>query len=306
MENISKDKFKIIGIDKKQGEAIARPKVGYWQDAWRRLRGNKIAILALIVLLMIISMTVVGPHINGFEYQEVHPDKMYQTPNAEHWFGTDELGRDVFSRVWQAGRSSMIIGVVGALITTVIGSIYGSIAAYFEGRVDTIMMRIVEILTSIPYLIVVILISVITDSRTIGTLILTLTLTGWTSMARLVRGQMLQIKQQEYIMAAEALGVSPWKIITKHLIPNSLSVILVGITFDIPGFIFAEAFLSYLGLGPQPPATSWGALASAAQQSFTFYPFLLFFPAIMIALTMLSFTLLGDGLRDALDPKLRQ
>lgn len=200
----------------------------------------------------------------------------------------------------------MIIGISGALISTVVGSIYGSIAAYYGGRVDNIMMRIVEVLTSIPYLIVVILISVVTDTRTIGTMILTLTLTGWCGMARLVRGQMLQIKQQEYIMAAEALGVSSWEIIKKHLIPNSLNVIIVAITFDIPGYIFAESFLSYLGLGPQPPATSWGALASAAQQSFVFYPHLLFFPGIMIALTMLSFTLLGDGLRDALDPKLRQ
>ena len=171
---------------------------------------------------------------------------------------------------------------------------------------DNIMMRIVEILASIPYLIVVILLSIILDSKSLGTMLLSLTLTGWTGMSRLVRGQMLQIKQQEYIMASEALGVSPWNIIKKHLIPNSLGVILVAITFDIPGYIFAETFLSYIGLGIQSPDTSWGALASAAQQNFMFYPYQMFFPGLMIALTMLSFTLLGDGLRDALDPKLRQ
>lgn len=306
MESISKDKFRKVGIDKDLGEAMARPRIGYWQDAWRRLKTNKVATLALILLLTIGIMTVIGPHINGFKYEEIDGLKKNLKPNSMHWFGTDELGRDVFSRVWQAGRSSMIIGILGALITTVVGIIYGAFAAYFGGKIDTIMMRIVEVLTSIPYLIVVILISIMVDSRGIGTLILTLTLTGWCGMARLVRGQMLQIKQQEYIMAAEALGVSPWKIIIKHLIPNSLGVVIVAITFSIPNYIFAESFLSYLGLGPQPPATSWGALASAAQSNFVFYPHQLFFPALMIALTMLSFTLLGDGLRDALDPKLRQ
>ena len=306
MENISKDKFRKIGIDSSSGEAMARPRVGYWQDAWRRLRSNKVAMLAIIILFTIGIMTVIGPYINGYKYEEIDSTKMNMKPNGENWFGTDELGRDVFSRVWQAGRTSMIIGIFGAIISTVVGSIYGAVAAYFGGRVDNIMMRIVEILTSIPYLIVVILISIIAESRDIWTLLLTLTLTGWCGMARLVRGQMLQIKQQEYIMAAEALGVKPWKIITKHLIPNSLGIVIVAITFDIPGYIFAESFLSYIGLGPQPPATSWGALASAAQQNFIFYPHQLFFPALMIALTMLSFTLLGDGLRDALDPKLRQ
>lgn len=307
MENvITQDKFKHIGPDPSMGDELARPRVSYWQDAWRRLKTNKVAMVAIVVLFLILVMTIVGPHINGFKYEVMDPTKVNGKPNSTHWFGTDELGRDIFSRVWQAGRSSMIIGLVGAFISTVVGSIYGAFAAYKGGKIDNIMMRIVEVLTSIPYLIVVIIISIVIDSRGIGTLILTLTLTGWCGMARLVRGQMLQLKQQEFIMAAEALGVSPWKIIRKHLIPNSLSVVIVAITFDIPGYIFAESFLSYLGLGPQPPATSWGALASAAQQKFIFYPYQLFFPALMIALTMLSFTLLGDGLRDALDPKLRQ
>lgn len=168
------------------------------------------------------------------------------------------------------------------------------------------MMRIVEVLLSIPYLIIVILISVVTDSKSLGTMLVALTLTGWCGIARLVRGQMLQLKSQEYVLAANALGVAPIKIILKHMIPNTIGMIIVAITFDIPGYIFSEAFLSYVGLGIQPPSTSWGALASAAQQNFMFYPYQLLFPALMIALTMLSFTLLGDGLRDALDPKLRK
>lgn len=306
MEGISKDKFRKVGIDISTGETMARPRMGYWQDAWRRLKTNKVAMIAIVILTTIMIMTVIGPHINGFKYSDIDASKINVKPNTEHWFGTDELGRDVFSRVWQAGRVSIIIGIFGAFISTIVGCIYGAIAAYHGGRIDNIMMRVVEVLTSIPYLIVVILISIATDSRSLGTLLLSLTLTGWCGMARLVRGQMLQIKQQEYIMAAEALGVSPWKIITKHLIPNSLGIVIVAITFDIPGYIFAETFLSYIGLGIQPPSTSWGALASAAQQNFIFYPHQLFFPSLMIALTMLSFTLLGDGLRDALDPKLRQ
>lgn len=306
MDSISKDRFKKVGLDNKDTEIIARPKMTYAQDAWRRLKTNKVAILSVIILLTIVLMTMIGPKMSGYDYTSMDSSMINQSPSSSHWFGTDELGRDIFARVWQAGRVSIKIGIFGAIISTVLGSIYGAIAAYFGGRVDTLMMRIVEILLSIPYLIVVILISIITKERSLGTLLISLTLTGWCGMARLVRGQMLQIKQQEFIMAAEALGVSPWKIIKKHLIPNSLSVIIVAITFDIPGYIFAETFLSYIGLGIQPPETSWGALASAAQQNFIFYPYQLFFPSLMIALTMLSFTLLGDGLRDALDPKLRQ
>lgn len=306
MENIPIEKFNKADIASSDKENIARPKITYWQDAWRRLKTNKVAILAVIILIIIGIMVIIGPHINGFKFSTMDPTKLHQKPNSTHWFGTDELGRDVFSRVWQGGRVSIIIGIFGAAISTVVGSLYGAIAAYFGGRIDNIMMRIVEIIISIPYLIVVILISIYTEERNLGTMLLSLTLTGWCGMARLVRGQMLQVKQQEFIMAANALGVSPWKIITKHLIPNSLNIVIVSLTFDIPGYIFAETFLSYLGLGIQSPNTSWGALSSAAQSHFQFHPHLLFFPGLMIALTMLSFTLLGDGLRDALDPRLRE
>lgn len=303
--DIPDEKFTIIGIDK-DAEAPSRPRVGYWKDAWRRLRENKVAFVALIILLILIFFIIFGPAISGYEFEQIDADAINQGPSAEHWFGTDDLGRDLFARVWQAGRVSIIIGILGAVIASVVGSIYGGIAAYFGGAVDDIMMRIVEVLLSIPYLIIVILISVITDSKSLGTMLVALTLTGWCGIARLVRGQMLQLKTQEYVLAANVLGVPPIKIILKHMIPNTIGMIIVAITFDIPGYIFSEAFLSYVGLGIQPPSTSWGALASAAQQNFMFYPYQLMFPALMIALTMLSFTLLGDGLRDALDPKLRK
>lgn len=180
-------------------------------------------------------------------------------------------------------------------MASIVGSIYGGIAAYFGGVVDDVMMRIVEILLSVPYLLIVILISVVTDSKSLGTMLVALTLTGWCGIARIVRGQMLQLKSQEFVLAANALGVSPMKTILKHMIPNTMSLIIVAITFDIPGYIFSEAFLSYVGLGIQAPQTSWGALSTAAQQNFMFYPYQLLFPAIMIALTMLSLPYWGTG-----------
>jgi oligopeptide transport system permease protein len=220
------------------------------------------------------------------------------------------LGRDLFARVTKGGRISIIIAFFGAIIDTFVGVIYGGISGYFGGIVDDIMMRIVEILSSIPYLIVVILISILFSELQIKgailPLIIAMTITGWVGMARLVRGQILQIKEQEYVLAAQALGANSNRIILKHLIPNTIGVMIVAITFDIPSFIFGEAFLSYIGLGVKSPNTSWGALAQSGQQNMKFYPYQLFFPALFISLTMLSFNLLGDGLRDALDPKLRQ
>ncbi|MDD4836761.1 MAG: ABC transporter permease [Dethiosulfovibrio sp.] len=306
MDNATNDSFVIVGPEISEAERIARPKVSYLQDVWRRFKENKMALVALIILMLLGFMVIFGPSISGYAFEEVDRTARNQFPSLKHWFGTDKLGRDMFARVCQGGRVSLIIGLAGAFISSVAGCLYGGISAYLGGKTDDIMMRIVEIIISVPYLIVVILLSVVLQSQGIFTLILAMTLTGWCSTARLVRGQVLQIKGQDYVLAAQALGVSPWRIITRHLIPNVLSVVLVSITFDIPGYIFSEAFLSYVGLGIQPPNTSWGALAAMAQTSFTFYPYQMFFPALMIALTMLSFTLLGDGLRDALDPRLRK
>ncbi len=302
---LRKEDFTFIDKEKEAQEEELRPSINYWQDAWRRLKENKVAILSLIILSSIIIMCIIGPHLTPWEYDVGDLAKKNLPPNKEHWFGTDKLGRDIFTRVWVGGRVSIFIGLIGAFIDIVVGLIYGGIAGYFGGRVDNIMMRIIEILSGIPYLILVVLVSLILGKGMVS-LIVAMTLTGWCFMARLVRGQILQIKSQDYILAAESLGTSPGKIITKHLIPNTLGVVIVAVTFDIPSFIFGEAFLSYIGLGVQSPMTSWGALASDAQQHMSFYPYQLFFPALLISLTMLSFQLLGDGLRDALDPKLRE
>ena len=296
--NFTDDQFVIEGCGNTDSEKIGRPQTTYWKDAWRRLKQNHLAIFAMILLLIIIFFTIFGPAISGYSYDKMSSD-LNQAPSLKHWFGTDSLGRDLFARTWIGGRVSIIIGVVGAVITTVI-------SAFAGGRTDSIMMRIVEIVSSIPYLIVVILLSLILSDSGIFSILLALCLVGWCSTARLVRGQILQLSSAEYVTAARTLGVSNWKIITRHMIPNTMSVIIVNITFRIPGYIFSESFLSYVGLGIKSPDTSWGMLASSAQANMFFYPYQLFFPALMIALTMLSFTLFGDGLRDALDPKMRR
>ncbi|MDO4297276.1 MAG: ABC transporter permease [Lachnospiraceae bacterium] len=303
--NFTDDQFVIVGCSNADSEKLVRPQTTYWKDAWRRLKQNHLAIAAMVVLLLIILLTIFGPAISGYSYEKMSAD-MNQTPSMKHWFGTDSLGRDLFARVWIGGRVSIIIGVVGAVITTIIGSIYGSISAFAGGRVDSVMMRIVEIISSIPYLIVVILLSLMLDDSGIGSILLALCLVGWCPTARLVRGQILQLASAEYVTAAKTLGVSNGKIIMRHMIPNTLSVIIVNLTFRIPGYIFSESFLSYVGLGIKTPNTSWGMLAASAQANIFFYPYQLLFPALMIGLTMLSFTLFGDGLRDALDPKLRR
>lgn len=305
MAELSRDKFKIVGIDKNKSEQIARPNLTYWQDAWRRLKTNKVALSSLILLIVLVLMCIIQPMIAGDNYALQNIAQMNQGPSAEHWFGTDNLGRDLFDRLWVGGRVSLIIAFVGTLVECVVGIIYGGISGYFGGKVDGVMMRIVEILSGIPYLIVVILIAIVLGNGILP-LLIALCITGWTGIARMVRGQVMQLKEAEYVMAAQTLGASPLRIIMKHMIPNSLGIIIVYITFDIPSYIFAEAFLSFIGLGIQPPQTSWGAMASAGQQVMQFYPSQLIFPSLAIAITMLAFNLLGDGLRDALDPKLRK
>lgn len=310
MEKVTREDFEPIPIADKSSEFIARPVVTYRSDAWRRFKQNKLALVALVILILISLMVIFGPMLTaslyGYDVNSQDFLAKNQTPSSTHRMGTDNLGRDIFTRVCLGGRVSILIGLAGAFISTVIGTIYGAISAYAGGKTDNVMMRIVEILASLPYLLIVILVTLFTGKSDVPTLILAMTITGWTGMARLVRGQLLSLKNQDFVIAANALGVSNKNIIMKHLIPNTMNVILISISFDVPGYIFSEAFLSFLGIGIAQPQTSWGALAATAQTKFMFYPYQLFFPSLMIALTMLVFTLIGDGLRDALDPKLRQ
>ena len=307
MEFSPKD-FVIEGVSSTdEQERLASRPVTYAQDAWNRFKKNKVAVAAAILLLLLVLLVVFGPMVSGYPIAERANAKARNlAPSAAHWFGTDSMGRDLFTRTCVGGRASIAIGLAGAAIVIVLGSLYGGLAALLGGRADDLMMRVVDILSSVPNLLVIILISVVIDSKSIATMIFAMTITGWCPTARIVRSQMLQISRSEYVMAARLMDVSSLKIVLRHLIPNTMSVIIVDTTFRIPGFIFSEAFLSYVGLGVQPPQTSWGALAAAAQGMFQFYPWQLLFPAGAIALTMLAFTLLGDGLRDALDPRLRR
>lgn len=205
MQSIDKSLFNKISEEEKSSEFIARPVVTYWSDAWRRFKKNKLALISLIILIVLTVMVIIGPSLTGYNFNEIVGDPN-QKPNSEFWFGTDDLGRDIFTRLWRGGRVSILIGIAGALISTVIGSIYGAISAYFGGRVDTVMMRIVEILISIPYLLIVIILRLALNSSGIGTLILAMTITGWCGLARLVRGQILSLKENDYIKAAQVLG----------------------------------------------------------------------------------------------------
>ncbi|WP_027629736.1 ABC transporter permease [Ruminiclostridium cellobioparum] len=305
MKEYEQELFEVVGYDKEVADAIVRPNITYWKDAWRRLRKNKVAIFSMVTLLVIGLSCILIPILSRVDYTGQNVAMTHLKPGSQHWFGTDELGRDVFVRLWMGGRVSILIGLLGAVVSLVFGTLYGGISGYFGGLIDDIMMRIVEVIVGIPYMIVVILVS-ISLGKGLPSLIIALCITSWTGLARLVRGQVLQLKENEYVLASKALGASPMRIILKHLLPNTMSVIIVNTTFQIPGFMFAEAFLSFIGLGVQPPYTSWGAMAALGQQQMSYYPHELLFPAVAISLTMLTFNLLGDGLRDALDPKLRQ
>jgi oligopeptide transport system permease protein len=222
-----------------------------------------------------------------------------------HWFGTDELGRDLFVRVWIGARISLLIGLTGALIELIIGLIYGGISGFKGGTVDNLMMRVVDVLYVIPEVVMMILLIMVMGPGLL-TVIIAISSLHWLPMARIVRGQILQIKEQEFVLAAKTLGASPSRLIGKHLIPNVIGPIIVRMTFSIPAAIFFEAFLSYIGMGVPQPLASWGTLAAAGQVRIIAQPHMLLFPAAAISLAMLSFNMLGDGLRDALDPRLRK
>lgn len=297
--------FQPLERDNKNADKIVRPSLTYWSDAWRRLKENKLALLSLIALIVIVVMAIIGPMISPFEYDAQDFTVINQAPNSVHWFGTDDLGRDLFVRAWKGARVSLLIGLVSAVINVTIGIIYGGIAGYKGGYVDTIMMRIVEIIYSIPALLWIILLMIILGQG-LTTIIIALSISGWGGMARLVRGQVLQLKEMEYVLAAQTLGASSWRIILKHLIPNAMGPIIINLTFQVPDAIFTEAFLSYIGLGVPAPLASWGTLANEGTKVLTIYPYQIVFPAILISVTMLAFNIFGDGIRDSLDPKLRK
>lgn len=403
----------------KDAEKVERPSLTYWQDAWRRLKENKVAIVSLFTIILIITLAIFLPMLwplkysdqvldfsntppklkiydlgddkyiyitNEYKVLEVAKDgkllKMAQivkddkinrryeykvgdddilvdysliitakkeyndlvarakkdetidlekakselenvpkfivycngneltdainVRNKTYIMGTDSLGRDMFIRILYGARISLTVGIVAAIMNFFIGVLYGGISGYFGGKVDNIMMRIVDTISSIPMMLYVILLSVVIGDGGIITIIIAISLTYWEGMARLVRGQVLSLKEQEFVLAAQALGASTKRILLRHLVPNIMGPVMVSITMQIPSAIFTEAFLSFIGLGVSAPMASWGKLCNDALSSFLTYPYQLFYPALAISITILAFNLLGDGLRDALDPKLRK
>lgn len=289
----------------RHGDAISRESLSAWKDAWLRLKKNKVAMAALGVMIFLGVMAVFGPHLTGYDYYSNDLQNTNQPPSLKHWFGTDDFGRDMFTRTWMGARISLQVGIYAALIDVFIGVVYGGIMGYFGGRVDNIMNKIAEVLYSIPYLLVVIILIVVFEPSML-TIVLALGLTGWVNMAWIVRGQIMQLKEQEFVLASRSLGAGSFRILFKHLIPNSMGPIIVTLTLTVPSAIFSEAFLSFLGLGIQSPAASWGSMIDQALASWRIYPWRLLFPALFISLTMLAFNTFGDGLRDALDPKMKK
>lgn len=291
--------------DKADLNKVVRPSLTYWQDAWIKLRKNKIALAGLIILIIYVLLAIFAPIFSQYDYASQNAKLINQAPSLEHLFGTDQAGRDLWVRNWMGARVSLFIGLAVVMINTAIGCVVGGVSGYFGGRVDMVIMRIIDVLYGIPTIILAILLRVVMSSGILP-LIFAMVVVGWIGSARLVRGQVLQLKNLECVMAARTLGASDARIIVRHMIPNISGILITNMTMAIPQAIFMEAFLSFIGIGIMPPDCSWGSLAQQAIQVYKIYPYQLLIPAFFICTTMLSLNMLGDGLRDALDPKMRR
>ncbi|MFQ7164780.1 MAG: ABC transporter permease [Acutalibacteraceae bacterium] len=342
---INLNKFKLASEDEKRQKEVMSESTTFFKDGMKKLMRNPLAVGSIIVLAVLILTIIVAPmivpygyeeinNIDGrrdrtasnlgpFQYSETEQQWMEETGESRfpHIFGTDSLGRDYFMRVIYGTRVSLLVGFFASILVMIIGVLYGSVAGYAGGKVDLIMMRICDIIYSLPDLLMVILLSVVLD-ETLGkaiegtvfasvgsnmlALFIVFALLYWVGMARLVRGQILTVKENEYVLAARIIGTKPSRILRKHILPNCLSVIIISVALQVPSAIFTESYLSFLGLGVSAPMPSLGSLANSARGALTSYPHQLVFPAVMICLIVLAFNLLGDGLRDAFDPKLRR
>ena len=296
--------FVPIGLHETDADKIVRPSVSFWSDVWRRLRKNKAAMAGLIFVLLVSLGTIVLPMVSPYLYTGTDFAATNQSVSTAHWFGTDAMGRDLWTRVWMGGRVSVLVGFGGAIIPSIIGIFVGGLCGYFGGKLDMVIMRLIDILLCIPNMIYIILIMLWFGAGPMS-IVLAFAISGWMGSARGARAHVMRLKVQEYVLASRALGASAGRLIYRHMLPNFLGIVLVGITMSIPAAIFTEAYLSFLGLGVQAPMTSWGQLCQLGTQNFKVFPMQLFFPAMFISLYMLSFNMLGDGLRDALDPRLK-
>lgn len=273
-----------------------------WSNSWHRLRQNRLAMVGLVILLIMVFISVLTPWIAPYSYEVQDLNLGATSPSVEHWLGTDIFGRDMLTRIMYGSRVSLAVGFLATTVSLIIGVAWGTISGFSGGRVDSIMMRIVDILYALPFIIFVILLMIV-FGRNLFLLFMAIGAVEWLTMARIIRGQVLSIREKEYIDSAIMTGISKWRIITRHVIPNTIGPIIVYTTLTIPSVILLESFLSFLGLGIQPPMCSWGLLISYGVETMEEYPWLLIFPGVVLSITLFSLNFLGDGLRDALDPK---
>lgn len=284
------------------------------QEAWARLRNNPVAMISGIVIVIVCAIGLLAPLLAPYPFDEQFLDRVLAPPSGQHWLGTDSLGRDMLSRLMYGARISMAVGVITAFISLIIGTIVGALAGWFGGWMDSVLMRFVDILDSIPSLILLVLVKIVFDSvdiipnaefKALSGMLIALSLVSWVSLARVVRGQVLMVKQLAYVESARSMGAGGFRIVCQHILPNIAGPVIVLLTFQIPSNILSESFMSFLGLGLQPPYSSWGVLANDGWRSLSSYPHLMISPGIAIFIAMLAFNLLGDGLRDASDPQMR-
>ncbi|MDR1794277.1 MAG: ABC transporter permease [Erysipelotrichaceae bacterium] len=298
---LSKDLFRKLEDNEKNSEFIAVQSRTYLQDAWIRFRRNKLALAGLVFITIMILGAIFVPILSRYTYEGQDIANRHALPSAAHWFGTDKFGRDIFVRIFYGARISLSIGFLAAFINLCIGIVYGGISGFVGGRVDLFMMRVVDILYSVPEMLYVILIMVVLGSN-MTSILIGICISSWVGMARLVRTQVLSLKQQEFSLAAQVMGASNTRILFKHLIVNSIGPIIVSVTMMVPSAIFTEAFLSMVGIGISIPMSSWGTMANEARELYQNYPIEIIWPIACICLTMLSLNFIGDGLGDSLDP----
>jgi len=323
--HVNPDLFVPATAEEKQDLVIIRQGTSLWKDAMRRFRKNKFAMVALVLIIMLFLFAFVGPLLSQYDYDQFNQGQEDQSPNWQHPFGTDRFGRDLLVRNMYGARISLSIGVIAALLTFVIGSLYGSISGFAGGKTDNIMMRVIDVIYSLPDLLVVILLSatlkeplekILENSKVFSgiselgpaffSMLIVFALMYWGTMARIVRGEVLRIKEQEYVLAARAMGAGSGRIIRSHVLPNCIGPIIVTTTLQIPSAIFTESFLSFIGLGISAPLASLGSMVTDALQGVYSYPSRVVFPSVIIALIILAFNTVGDALRDVLDPRMKK
>ena len=297
--------FQPVGEDFKDNERIAGPSIGFWRDSWQRFKKNRASLIGLVVILALVVTAYVAPLLVPYSPYAQDMTKGYLGTSAEHLMGTDKFGRDMFVRVWEGMRVSLYIALLAAFFDLAIGVPFGAVSGLLGGKVDGVMQRIIEILNGIPNLVIAILVMLVLDPG-IVTISVAIGIAGWTSMARIIRGRVMQLRDQEFTLAARSLGAGRRRILSKHLLPNSLGLIIITLMLTIPSAIFYEAVLSFIGLGIQIPRASLGSLISDGTNEMQFHPYLLWFLTAILCLIMVCFSLFGDGLRDALDPRMRK